>query len=49
MGGLPFPISVGFAIHFVKGEAMMILMADHRSRFREALLDSLRLRHLKQI
>jgi hypothetical protein len=29
---------VRFAIHFVKAEAMMILMVDHRSRFPEALL-----------
>ena len=34
-----------FAIHFVKTEAMMILIVDHRSRFPEALLDSLWLRH----
>jgi hypothetical protein len=40
---------VRFAIHFVTAEAMMILIVDHRSRFPEALLDRLRLRHLKEI
>lgn len=38
MGCLPFRISLRFAIHFVKTEAMMILIVDHRSRFPEALL-----------
>ena len=48
MGVLPFPVGVRFTIRFVKAEAMLILIVDHRSRFPEALLDSLRLRHVKR-
>ena len=49
MGRLPFRFSVRFAIDFVNGEAIMVLIGDHRSRLREGILDCLQLRHVKQI
>jgi hypothetical protein len=40
---------VRFVINFIEAEAMMILIVDHPSRLPEALIDSLQLRHVKQI
>ena len=39
MGRLPFRFSVRFAIDFVNGEAIMVLIVDHRSRLPEGILD----------
>jgi len=38
---------VRFAIDFVYGEAIMVLIVDHRSRLPEGILDCLQLRHVK--
>ena len=49
MGRLPFRFSVRCVIDLVYGEAIMVLIVDHRSRLPEGILDCLQLRHVKQI
>jgi len=49
MGRLPFRFSVRCVIDLVYGEAIMVLIVDHRSRLPEGILDCLQLRRVQQI